>query len=78
VNGVDTLLFGILVWVQWSEFTLWLIGTLVAIDMLLNGVWLVMLALNVRGLSPQEIQERMTGQSKGFFEQRSTRQSGRA
>ncbi len=75
-SGIVTLLFGILVWAQWPESALWLIGTLVAIDMIFNGVWLVMLALNVRGLSPREIQERMAAQSNAFFEQQPTRQSG--
>lgn len=75
-SGIVTVLFGILVWAQWPESALWLIGTLVAIDMIFNGVWLVMLALNVRGLSAQEIQERMAAQSNAFFEQQPTRQSG--
>ncbi len=60
VSGIVTLLLGIFVWIQWPESALWVIGTLVAIDMIFNGVWLVMLALNVRGLSPLEIQARAT------------------
>jgi len=56
---------------------LWLIGTLVAIDMIFNGAWPARLALNVRGLSPQEIQERATAAlPRALFEQQPTRQSG--
>lgn len=76
-SGIVTFLLGIIVWVQWPESALWVIGTLVAIDMIFNGVWLVMLALNVRGLSPREIQERATAaQPSAIFEQEPTRRSG--
>ena len=77
LSGIVTFLLGILVWVQWPESALWLIGTLVAIDMAFNGVWLVMLALNVRELSSQEIQERLAAaHASALFEQQSTRRSG--
>jgi uncharacterized membrane protein HdeD (DUF308 family) len=76
VSGIVTFLFGILVWVRWPESALWVIGTLVAIDMIFNGVWLVMLVLSARRLSPREIQERTAGQSSAIFEQQPTRQSG--
>ncbi|HJT22648.1 MAG TPA: HdeD family acid-resistance protein [Nitrospira sp.] len=76
-SGMVTFLLGILVWVQWPESALWLIGTLVAIDMIFNGVWLVTLALNARGLSPQEIQERSElAQPGAIFEQQPTRRAG--
>jgi hypothetical protein len=64
------------VWAQWPESALWVIATFVAIDMIFNGVWLVMLALSARGLSSREIQERTAGQSSGIFEPQPTRQSG--
>src|SRR5574340_170207 len=76
LSGIVTFLLGIVVWVQWPESALWVIGTLVAIDMIFNGVWLVMLALSARGLSPREIQERTAGQSSAIVEQQPTRQSG--
>jgi hypothetical protein len=44
--------------------------------MIFNGVWLVMLVLSARRLSPREIQERTAGQSSAIFEQQPTRQSG--
>lgn len=76
MSGIVTFLLGILVWAQWPESALWLIGTLVAIDMIFNGIWLVMLALSARGLSSREIQERTAGQSSAIVEQQPTRQSG--
>ncbi len=76
VSGIVTFLLGILVWIQWPESALWVLGTLVAIDMIFNGVWLVMLALNVRGLSPKEIQERTAAQASALFEHQPTQRSG--
>ncbi|WHZ27916.1 MAG: hypothetical protein OJF51_002713 [Nitrospira sp.] len=77
VSGIVTFLLGILVWAQWPESALWLIGTLVAIDMIFNGAWLAMLALNVHRMTPQEIQERATAAlPRALFEQQPTRQSG--
>ena len=77
LSGIVTFLLGIFVWGQWPESALWVIGTLVAIDMIFNGVWLVMLALNARGLPPREIQERATAaQPSALFEQQPTRRSG--
>ena len=77
VSGIITFLLGILVWIQWPESALWLIGTLVAIDMIFNGAWLAMLAVNIRRMTPQEIQERATDAlPRALFEQQPTRQSG--
>ncbi len=61
-SGIVTFLFGIFVWIQWPGSALWVIGTLVSIDMIFNGVWLVMLVLNIRGLSFREIRDRATSQ----------------
>lgn len=76
VSGMVTFLLGMIVWGQWPESALGVIGTLVAIDMIFNGVWLVMLAVSARGLSLREIQERAAGQSSALFEQRPARRSG--
>jgi len=67
VSGAVTFLLGLLVWIQWPESGLWVIGTLVAIDMIFNGIWLGILALSVRGLSPQERQGQTAGQSSPTF-----------
>ena len=40
-NGVVTLLLGILIWQQWPETSLWVIGTFVGIDLIVTGTnWL--------------------------------------
>ncbi|HWF61253.1 MAG TPA: hypothetical protein VN666_13215 [Nitrospira sp.] len=77
VSGIITFLLGILVWIQWPESALWLIGTPVAIDMIFNGAWLAMLAVNIRRMTPQEIQARATDAlPRALFEQQPTQQSG--
>ncbi|MBS0171944.1 MAG: HdeD family acid-resistance protein [Nitrospira sp.] len=76
VSGMITLLLGMLVWIQWPGSALWLIGTFVAIDMIFNGIWLVVLALSACGLSPRETQERMAAQLSGLVEQQPTQRSG--
>ena len=40
-NGFVTLLLGILIWQQWPETSLWVIGTFVGIDLIVTGTnWL--------------------------------------
>lgn len=50
LNGVVTLLLGVLIWRQWPEASLWVIGLFVGIDLIFNGWSWVMLALAVRNL----------------------------
>jgi uncharacterized membrane protein HdeD (DUF308 family) len=50
VSGVITLLLGILIWRDFPESALWVIGTFVGIDLLFNGWSWVMLGLAVRSL----------------------------
>jgi uncharacterized membrane protein HdeD (DUF308 family) len=45
VNGVITLLLGILIWVGWPESSAWLLGTFVGIELIFTGSSWVMLAL---------------------------------
>ena len=52
LNGVVTLLLGILIWRQWPESSLWVIGLFVGIDLIFNGWSWVMLALAVRAIPP--------------------------
>lgn len=69
MSGIVTFLLGVLVWAEWPASGLWLIGTLVAIDMIFNGAWLSMLAVNVRKMTPREIEERATeALPSGLFE----------
>ena len=48
LNGVISLALGIMIWRQWPESSLWVIGIFVGIDMLFNGWSLIMLALTLR------------------------------
>ena len=50
LNGVVTFLLGALVWSQWPQDTVWLIGLCVGIDLLFHGWAWVMFALAVRSL----------------------------
>jgi len=53
LNGVVSLLLGVLIWRRWPVSALWVIGFFVGIEMLLNGWSLVMLGLTGRTL-PEE------------------------
>ena len=48
LNGVVTLVLGILIWQQWPESAIWVIGLFVGIDLVFAGMSWVMTALTVR------------------------------
>jgi len=48
VNGIITLILGIMVWRQWPSSSLWLIGTLVGISMIMTGTARLMISLAAR------------------------------
>jgi uncharacterized membrane protein HdeD (DUF308 family) len=50
VNGVVTLFLGMLVWREWPESALWVIGTFVGIELLFNGLSWFMLGMDLRNL----------------------------
>jgi uncharacterized membrane protein HdeD (DUF308 family) len=50
LNGVISLLLGILIWRQWPVSGLWVIGLFVGIEMLFNGWSLVMLSFAARNM----------------------------
>jgi uncharacterized membrane protein HdeD (DUF308 family) len=50
-DGIVTLLLGILVWRQWPSSSLWVIGTLVGISMIMTGTTRLMLSLAARQLA---------------------------
>ncbi len=52
VNGIVTLILGILIWSQWPSSSAWLIGTLVGISLIFSGISRFMLSLAVRDISP--------------------------
>ncbi len=48
VDGIITLLLGLMIYVRWPSSTAWAIGTLVGVSMIMSGVSRVMLSLAVR------------------------------
>lgn len=50
-DGIVTLLLGLLVWRHWPSSSLWVIGTLVGISMIMTGTTRLMLSLAARKLS---------------------------
>jgi uncharacterized membrane protein HdeD (DUF308 family) len=49
-DGIVTLILGLLVWRQWPSSSLWMIGTLVGISMIMTGTTRLMLSLAARRL----------------------------
>jgi uncharacterized membrane protein HdeD (DUF308 family) len=56
VNGFVTSFLGVLIWLQWPNSTIWVIGTFVGIDLIFNGLTWVDLASGARDgdLEPAE------------------------
>ncbi len=50
-DGIVTLLLGLLVWRQWPSSSLWVIGTLVGISMIMTGTTRLMMSLAARRLA---------------------------
>jgi len=48
IDGIVTLLLGLMIYIQWPSSALWAIGTLVGISMIFSGIARVMLSLTVR------------------------------
>jgi uncharacterized membrane protein HdeD (DUF308 family) len=53
LNGVVTLVLGIMIWREWPESALWVIGLFVGIDMVFAGWSWIMMALAVRNVPAQ-------------------------
>ncbi len=53
LNGVISLVLGILIWRGWPDTSLWIIGLFIGVDMLFYGWALVMLSFAVRKLPSQ-------------------------
>jgi len=51
LNGALTLVLGVLIWMQWPASGLWVIGTLMGIDLLFTGWTWIMLALTAKNLT---------------------------
>jgi uncharacterized membrane protein HdeD (DUF308 family) len=50
LNGIITLVLGIMIWQDWPESAMWVIGLFVGIDMVFAGMSWVMTALTVRSV----------------------------
>ena len=48
IDGIITLLLGLMIYLQWPSSSAWAIGTLVGVSMIISGVTRVMLPLAVR------------------------------
>jgi uncharacterized membrane protein HdeD (DUF308 family) len=48
VDGIITLALGLMIYVQWPSSSMWAIGTLVGVSMLISGITRVMLSLSAR------------------------------
>jgi uncharacterized membrane protein HdeD (DUF308 family) len=48
INGVISVILGILIGIQWPGSSLWIIGLFIAVDFILNGWWLLMAAFTAR------------------------------
>ena len=48
IDGIITLLLGLMIYTQWPSSSAWAIGTLVGVSMVISGVTRVMLSLAVR------------------------------
>ena len=51
IDGIITLLLGLMIYMQWPSSSAWAIGTLVGVSMIISGVTRVMLSLAVRKLT---------------------------
>jgi uncharacterized membrane protein HdeD (DUF308 family) len=48
IDGIVTLLLGLMIYMQWPSSSAWAIGTLVGVSMIISGLSRVMLSLTVR------------------------------
>jgi uncharacterized membrane protein HdeD (DUF308 family) len=53
IDGIITLLLGLMIYVQWPSSSSWAIGTLVGVSLIVSGVTRVMLSLAVRKATDQ-------------------------
>jgi len=52
INAIITLLVGGLIWFHWPSSSVWAIGTLVGVNLLMTGISRVMVGMAARSLSP--------------------------
>jgi uncharacterized membrane protein HdeD (DUF308 family) len=49
-NGAVTLILGLMIWRHWPSSSLWAIGTLLGVNLLMNGITLLMITVAARRL----------------------------
>jgi len=54
LHGLIGVLLGVLILAGWPESAAWVIGTLVAVDLLVNGIRLIAMGLAARELAREE------------------------
>jgi len=59
LDGIITLLLGLMIYAQWPSSSAWAIGTLVGVSMIISGVSRVMLSLAVRKTTDRFTERRM-------------------
>ena len=52
LNGVISVLLGVMIWQQWPAASLWVIGLFIGIDLVFSGWMSLMLGLMVKGAAP--------------------------
>jgi uncharacterized membrane protein HdeD (DUF308 family) len=53
MDGIVTLLLGLMIYAQWPSSSVWAIGTLVGVSMIISGVTRVMMSLAVRSATEE-------------------------
>jgi uncharacterized membrane protein HdeD (DUF308 family) len=52
VDGIVTVLLGLMIYLQWPSSAVWAVGVLVGVSMIISGLSRVMLSLSVRKVAP--------------------------
>lgn len=52
LNGVVTFILGLMIYKQWPDSSLWVIGLFIGIDLIFNGISWIMLALGLQRFKP--------------------------
>jgi uncharacterized membrane protein HdeD (DUF308 family) len=52
LDGIITLILGVLIWRQWPSSSVWVIGTLIGISLIFSGISRIMLSLAARHGTP--------------------------
>jgi uncharacterized membrane protein HdeD (DUF308 family) len=52
LDGIITLVLGVLIWRQWPSSSIWVLGTLIGISLIFSGISRVMLSLAARHAAP--------------------------